>query len=138
MRDLEAFFHAARGVPFGYGAPGRDCLTLPADWVVACGLPDPAAAWRGRYHDERGALALMKAEGGMNAMVDAGMRRANGVRLWPTSEAQTGDIGVVFVEFQTFLSPRATGAIRAGGFWAIQARVGVILSEARAVAAWRF
>lgn len=143
MRDLEAFFLAARGVAFGYRPPRRDCLIMLADWVVACGSPDPAEPWRGNYSDERGAYEVIREAGGMIPLVDAGMKLASGVRLDDPEAAQTGDVGVVLltVDSQWAQPPRsfhACGAIRAGRFWAVQAGIGVTMGAGEALAAWRF
>lgn len=51
--------------------PGvHDCCTLPADWIVSLGLPDPMASFRGAYADERGADDLVFEAGGLVALFD--------------------------------------------------------------------
>lgn len=56
---LRAFLAERRGRSFRPG--GFDCAMFVADWFVACGHPDPAAPWRGRYTTlEAGRAALMR------------------------------------------------------------------------------
>jgi hypothetical protein len=45
--------------------PGTlDCGVFMADWLVACGHPDPIADVRGSYDSERGFLRILRREGG--------------------------------------------------------------------------
>jgi len=51
----------------------NDCDAIMADYVMMLTGRDPMAAWRGRYHDDAGALAFIRAAGGNLQLVTRGM-----------------------------------------------------------------
>lgn len=51
-----------------------DCVMAVANYVLALTGNDPAATWRGRYHDEAGARALYDLHGGVQGIVRFGLR----------------------------------------------------------------
>lgn len=60
---LQRFLLETGDLPFVYGE--RDCALWVCDWIVACGHADPAAPFRGAYHDEQGCTRLLEREGGL-------------------------------------------------------------------------
>lgn len=74
--------------------PGvHDCATVPADWCIALGLPDPIMAWRGSYDTEEGAQEIISDAGGLDAIFAAGFASA-GVAA-REGDPQEGDVGVI-------------------------------------------
>jgi hypothetical protein len=108
-----------------------DCSTFPAAWVMANGLPDPMAQWRGRYDTEEAALALIDGQGGLPALfsramsgIDAPLNRG---------EPVAGDIGLVAIY------GLEAGAIFTGKRWAFVTDRGmafVTIAPEHIVAAW--
>lgn len=90
--------------PFVWGQ--CDCCLAVCDALVAMGLPDPAAAYRGRYHCEETARAVM---GG--SVEDVAERE--GARLgWPEvapTLSRHGDVGVVQNSLMLRLGSRWVG-----------------------------
>jgi hypothetical protein len=73
--------------------PGKlDCGVFLADWLVACGHPDPIADVRGSYDSERGFLRVLRREGGFLAACAARLARIGAVE---TDRLTAGDIAVV-------------------------------------------
>jgi hypothetical protein len=64
---LFAFIEATRLQPYAWGT--NDCVTFPANAILAMTGFDPAAKWRGKWNDEASAKALLEAEGGLLAIV---------------------------------------------------------------------
>ncbi|WP_316188329.1 MULTISPECIES: DUF6950 family protein [unclassified Bradyrhizobium] len=93
-------------------APGvLDCGVFMADWVVACGRPDPIADVRGSYDSERGFLRILRREGGFEASCAARLARVGGVE---TADPAAGDLAVVLAPYairRGKLQLRPTGAI---------------------------
>lgn len=86
-----------------------DCCTLPADWAVANGWPDPMADYRGTYQSHDKAVLLVEQAGGLLALfADAFVR----IGMPAHDHAATGDIGVIM------FGDLATGAICTGDRWA--------------------
>lgn len=110
-----------------------NCLLLPADWLVALGLADPAGPWRGTFFDEAGALALLAEHGGPVGLMGAALVKSP---VRPVAHAVRGDVGVV-----TVLGPSGSaqvGAVCTGARWACRSRDrGVWIGRAEALAAWR-
>lgn len=78
--------------------PGvHDCATVPAEWAMLLGLPDPIAAWRG-YESEDEALAIIREAGGLDAVFDAGFA-SSGIQH-RDGEPIEGDIGVIRIAGQ--------------------------------------
>lgn len=110
--------HAAQAAPW-------NCSTLAADWCMALGHRDFAAAWRG-ITDPVDCEAT--AEGGLVHLWDIGI----GDALPVVTDLQPGDIGVVS------LGPLEAGAIWTGLKWAIRTPRGMHFSpEVTVIKAWR-
>lgn len=110
-----------------------DCCTLPCDWLVACGTPDPMAEYRGAYATEAEAQEIIARAGSLVALFDRGMRSAgvSRVRGW---KYQPGDVAVV-----ELLGEQA-GAIYTGERWALVADRGlafVAFTRKHIKRAWR-
>lgn len=104
---------------------------MPAQWAIDNGLPDPMAQWRGAYHTEEGALALIEGAGGLVQLFRCGMQSANIPER--RGDLEIGDIGVLLVGDQE------AGAIFTGKRWAFVANRGLAVAsvEIEAVsAAW--
>lgn len=115
MTDLGAFLLAQgskRRIPGVH-----DCATMPADWAMQNGWPDPMAAWRSAYDTEEDALRLITESGGLCAMFDAGMSSVGISRH--RGEPAPGDVGVIGIIGQS------AGAIYAGKRWALVADRGL-------------
>lgn len=131
--NLAEFLGESAGRDFAWGA--RDCGLWLADWVVAeRGIPDPAAALRGRYGDRAAAHAALGRFG--LALVVARLARAAG--LARTQDPMPGDIAVIA------LPPKIgpTGTIRGRYGWVVLAagRGLIRIAEAsnpRVLAMWR-
>jgi len=114
--------------------PGvHDCVTLPADWALACGRPDPARRWRGAYRTDEEASVIIAQDGGLAALFALGMEDAGipEVSVPPLA----GDIGVIdLMGFEA-------GAIFTGRRWAFvpaSRGLGFVSLDASAVRrAWR-
>ncbi|MCW5722443.1 MAG: hypothetical protein KIS86_14990 [Devosia sp.] len=77
--------------PFAWGS--ADCAHLMASSVEAChGADHPVLADLSRYKTKAGALRLLKAGGGLSAML------ARHFEEVPLLVAQTGDLGVLVVD----------------------------------------
>lgn len=105
---------------------------FPAAWVLEVTGKDPAARWRGRYSDEAGAFAFIKAEGGI---VRTMARAAASVGLKRTKRGHAGDVGVVQ---HLGVRGRAAGAICLGaGLWVSLADGGGLwMARPRCLAGW--
>lgn len=130
MAELTRFLRAQAGRRFDWA--GSHCLLLPADWMVALGLPDPAAPWRETIRDEATARGLLAEAGGVVALASAAMAAAG---VAATHAVRRGDVGVV-----TVMGPEGraeVGAICTGARWAVRSSRGVWIGPAEALAAWR-
>lgn len=94
----------AFAAPFAWGK--SDCCLTVADCLVAMGLPDPMAVYRGRYDSERGAMRMFARDGGLEGAMDA--RMAEGGYFF--CEAG-GAVGLV----ETGIGP--TVCLRIGTYW---------------------
>jgi len=63
-----------RRTAFAWGE--TDCILAVCDHVRRCTGVDPAAPWRGTYHDEAGAMAIYEAHGGVLSLMRHGMALA--------------------------------------------------------------
>jgi hypothetical protein len=79
---------AVRNAPFQWGQ--HDCATWAADVRLALTGQDAAAAWRGRYKSERGALRAMRRMG--FSTLEAGVTGLLGAPLPTPLLAQRGDV----------------------------------------------
>jgi hypothetical protein len=87
---LVSYLRAAASQPFAWGA--LDCSLFMAGWVLARTGIDPAAALRGRYATERGALRLARRLGGMEAVARRQMAAAG---FATTCAPVPGDVGII-------------------------------------------
>lgn len=88
-RRLAAAIQAARARPFQWGE--ADCALWAADVVLGLTGEDLAAAFRGRYATRAGAVALLGARGGLEAVVTAAL----GEPLASPRLARRGDVVMV-------------------------------------------
>lgn len=117
--DLGEFLRAQGGKRRIAGA--HDCATMPADWVMLNGWPDPMAAWRGQYRTEAEGLALIDRLGGLAVMYSDGIGAAGLSRR--DSLPQVGDVGVLRILNQE------AGAICTGKRWALVADRGLAFTS---------
>lgn len=122
---LERFLDDMARRPFADGT--ADCILTVADWVVLNGKPDPAAPYRGRYRTALGRERIVRREGGMLAVMEAGAARAG---LEATDEPVRGDVGLVRV------GERPVAAICLNRLWAAKGE-GVTVAPAEVIKAWR-
>lgn len=114
-----------------------DCTMMVADWVRLEGLRDPAASFRGRYHDADTCHALIAAEGGFMPLIGFAMDECGFDR---TQAPATGDVGLVNAPFK--LSDRmpvvgTISAIRSGDRWVVRTLRGLQWWTFPTVTAWR-
>jgi len=95
-RSFHEFLLARAARPFVWGE--NDCALFCADGIEAMTGVDIAAEFRGKYHDEASALALIKTVTGGATIADAAAYCAKGAGLaewkWPLF-AQRGDLVIV-------------------------------------------
>lgn len=112
-------------------APGPwNCSTMPADWCVALGHPDFAAAWRDTTDEVECETAAVDA-GGLAILWGRGIGEALPMVEPPF---QAGDIGVICT------CGLEAGAIYTGERWAVRTPKGVscaALPDDVIVVAWR-
>lgn len=130
MQDLlPEFLRTAAAAPHRFGE--WDCAMTLANWFMfATGHPDPAAHLRGTYGSQLGWSRIVRAAGGLVALVDGIAVRIGAHR---TEDPLPGDFAVVRL-------PRfgETGAIHTSMGWAMKLDAGVTIIPAELVAAWRF
>lgn len=68
---LAAFIESRKDIPFSWGV--HDCTLFAADSALAITGIDPAAVYRGTYHDEASATAIITAAGGFRELVNLNM-----------------------------------------------------------------
>jgi hypothetical protein len=128
---LGEHLNAAARTPFAWGS--HDCVTFPADWVVAQGGDDPIAAWRGTYSDELQAATIVVAGGGLEALwrtACAGMAEV------AIGDELPGDVGLVWA--WTEAGAALAGAVAvSGGRWAALRLDGLLIDALRPYAVWR-
>lgn len=122
--------------PWNYGdKPGvkRDCCTLPADWCVFVGYPDPMAFIRDDYASEAEALDLVKQHG----LLRLARRGFESIGLKRTKQCLSGDVAVLRRPMVD--GSEAVCAIRSGDRWVMLHERGLIVDgEAGDVMrAWR-
>ena len=86
---LNAAIMAAGELTFQWGK--NDCCLFASNCIKAMTGDDPAKGIRGRYRSEEKALAILKEEGGVEAIV-RGKAREFGWKKIPPIEAQRGDV----------------------------------------------
>lgn len=73
---------------FAYGA--TDCLQSVGAYMARCGGRDVASEWRGLYHTEEKAEAIVRAYGGLHGLIDlVGFPRVS------VDQVERGDVVVV-------------------------------------------
>lgn len=111
--------------------PGvHDCATVPANWAVLLGLPDPIAAWRG-YESEDEAQAIIREAGGLDAVFDAGFASSGVLRR--EGDPIEGDIGIIRIAGQDAAS------IFTGQRWVFVGNRGIgfaTIAPAHIIAVW--
>lgn len=118
---IDAAVRSRFSQPFVWGR--CDCCMAVADVLVAMGRPDPAAPYRGRYHDEAGAAEALR--GGVAGMMDREAARLGWREISP-SAALPGDVGVC----------KGVLLIRTETAWAGKGLRGAVILR-RAERAWR-
>nr|WP_041762222.1 hypothetical protein [Brevundimonas subvibrioides] len=107
-----------------------DCALTLADWVmVATGFPDPASHLRGRYSTALQRERLVRAKGGLHAVV-AECALLAGLR--PASQPARGDVGTLRMGRQVL------AGICTGQRWAVKSSRGVdVFFPDSVIFAWR-
>lgn len=90
-------------------------MTFCADWLVACGWPDPMADVRGLYDDR---LSCERATGFIRAPVETVSRRADAIGLPRGNDLRSGDVAVIRI------GGASVGAIWTGMGWAAKGEAG--------------
>lgn len=123
---LDAFLENMAASAFEDGV--TDCVLTVADWIVVCGYPDPAKPYRGRYRTALGRERILRNDGGLEAVVEAGAERSG---LFVCANPVRGDVGLIEVFEARF------AAICLGRGWAIKSRCGLtVVRPDRIVKAW--
>ncbi|MES2034818.1 MAG: hypothetical protein V4466_11620 [Pseudomonadota bacterium] len=126
---LASFLARAAMTPFDWGT--WDCSLWLADWLVENGYADPAGHLRGRYDTALSCARLLRAEGGLMAVVsDCAMRAA----LARTYSPGAGAVGVV--EAMTNDGRALVGALCTGPRWAVLTHGGIMVWPAAPIIAW--
>ncbi len=123
---LTEFIRAAMRREFVWGK--RDCILFCTDWVWAVTGTDPAARWRGTYHSEAEAQAIIDGFGGLAALCDEGY--AGALERCDPEDALVGVITSIEGDI---------GAIRSGRSWVVLTERGigrVRIDLAVCLAAW--
>lgn len=95
----------------------QDCCTLPGDWAIAAGWPDPMAEWRADYASDEEGHARIADAGSLLALFERGFASAGIARR--SGKIELGDVGLVEI------GGLEAGAIFAGKRWAIVAQRGI-------------
>jgi hypothetical protein len=131
MERLSAYLAASARRPIDYAA-GWDCAAgFVAGWIEQERGVDAAKAWRGLYASADECQALVKASGGLMAVVERCVRTAG---LIETASPAPGDIGVV-----SALTPDGSNqvaAIRTKIGWACLTPRGIGVFSAPSLMAW--
>ncbi len=107
-----------------------DCLMAPCDWARVLTGEDPGAPWRGTYCSALAAAAIVRAGGGLQKLVGRTLEAAGWER---TRRPTSGAFGVVIIPPARAI---AFGAVRYGTRWALPTAEGLMIAQARQVAAW--
>jgi hypothetical protein len=95
----------------------HDCCTMPCDWAVLNGWPDPMATWRGAYSTAEEAEAFIADAGGLLALFERGFDGAGIPRR--EGPASIGDVGVLRI------GDLEAGSICTGKRWAFIGERGI-------------
>lgn len=129
MDQLPAFLERMWRTPFAWGR--FDCVLNQADWSVALGAGDPAAAYRGRYSTLRGAQRIILAAGGLIPLIAREFEPLGWVR---DDTPRPGSIGVVQIPSEQGLAE--AGGLFLGDRWAVLGLQGVAVGGFEPVAVW--
>lgn len=131
LSEVAAYLSWAARQPKAWGE--FDCLQgFVSEWVRRQRGGDPAAAWRGRYRTAFGCDRLLRREGGLAAVLEAGAASAGLERI------DAPEIGcIAAVEAVTSRGVEAVGAIRTPRGWACLSERGVMTISATPLAMWR-
>jgi hypothetical protein len=132
MDEISAFLQCVQRKKFRWGT--LDCLLFVSDAMVAQGLPDPAAQWRGKYRTRKQAYGIIEEHGGVVGLFETGMDHAGARRL---SGAKRGCVAVV--------SPvsgagEPMGGVWTGSMWALLPPTGLAMFSPEClevVSSWR-
>lgn len=129
MADLVGFLRELAREPFALGQ--CDCALAPATWWALRTGHDPAAAYRGAYHDEETCTAVLAAGGYLPRVMARQAREVGAVRV--RDAPAPGDVAVLRIDGGW------CGAIRApGDLWAVKLGPGLQATRGgRVVAVWR-
>ena len=131
MDRLSAYLAASARRPINY-ATGWDCAAgFVAGWVEQERGVDAAKPWRGLYASAEECFALLRASGGLLAVVE---RASIAAGLGETASPMPGDIGVVSVV--TPDGSNQAAAIRTKIGWALLTPRGLGVFSAPALKAW--
>lgn len=95
-RELAHFLRGRATAPFAWGT--NDCCMFPADAIKSFAGIDLAADFRGKYHDEASAMALIKSVTGGSTVADAAAwcAKQHGLVEWTHPlMAKRGDLAVI-------------------------------------------
>jgi hypothetical protein len=125
LTPLQEYLLAAASRPFDWG--DCDCALFAAGWVRIVRGVDPAADLRGTYSTRNGAYLLMRAEGGLLAVIE---RRMAAHGFTETQKPGAGDVGIV-TAFQA-----AACAIKTRSGWACKTERGIVVRPFDVAKAW--
>ena len=133
MDRLSAFMGLLIHRPFVWGF--RDCVTVPADWVLSCTGKDPAADLRLTYDDAASCQRATRFFSDPLAVVGPRMQACG---LAHTDDFARGDVGLIRLAAED--GTGAHGAICLGGIhWAAKKmdRGIVVIERPEIIAGWR-
>lgn len=123
---LTEFIRAAMRRQFNWGE--RDCILFCTDWVKVVTGVDTAQRWRGSYHTEAEAQAIIDGFGGLAALCDEGY-----AGVLERCDPEDALVGVITSHEGDI------GAIRSGRSWVVLTERGigrVRIDLADCLAAW--
>jgi hypothetical protein len=124
------FIEERRAMTFEWGK--QDCCLFVADWVTRLTGVDPAAQWRGKYTNERGAALCMKRNGGDVLAFASKVFAKQGWPVCDVRQARRGDVACV----ETPMGP-ALGVCAGRDVFAPGADGLVVVPTLQALRAWR-
>lgn len=125
---LSAYLSDAMCRGFSWGT--HDCMLFAANWAEFITGADPAAHYRGRYDTETGAQAVLEADGGPLAAMEAALAG------WSRVDAlRRGDIVLARLPHH---AGEVAGVATDDHKVAFLSRRGLVIWPAEVVAAWRW
>lgn len=136
MGKLALYLDQVAGRACGYGR--LDCAVLMADWLVACGYPDPMPDRRGSYATAPAYRAAIRSEGGIVASCRLRFAR---IGLAPTRTAKAGDVALVLAPFarrhdRLLFRPTGALAMSSDTFAVLDWPRGIAAARLQLLAAW--